>query len=276
MGNINIILAALFCATAPVSSTIVIGSKTEITESNFKLGKESVSTVRSAYENGMYSEFLREMDGVYAGADLKGLLNLRSKEVPLTFQEEWEEKFADLQKERNEKLLAAIADTDDSPFAKKVRSLASNFLTSDQEKAISRLNAFIAKSPESGANADENKLIEIDLEYEYKLLHAEYPTSDVSPEERAAYQLALRMEKMDKMVEASKNFEDHSLKQAVGIAAATLDERLARNIDGTDLNRLIREKVKPANATEEAVFSTLSAYQSEFADLMKQIDAANR
>lgn len=276
MGSINTILAALFCATAPVSSLFVIGADVEMRGSTLKLGKERVSQVRSAYENGMYNEFLKEMDGVYKEADLAGLLKMRSSDVPLTFQEEWEERFSDLQKERNEKLLHAIADLDDSFFAKKVRSLAANFLTPDQEKAVARLNAFIAKSPESGANSDENALIAIDIEYEYKLLHAEYPTSDVSPQEREAYLLALRMEKMDKMVEVSKKFEDRSLKQAVSIASSTLDERLARNIDGMELNRLVRDKVKPANETEEKVFGILSLYQAQFSELMKEIDAANR
>ncbi len=276
MGTINTILAACFCATAPISSIVFQDPKTESVASSIKLGKETVSSVRSGYENGIYNEFLTEMDAVYKEGDLGGLLQMRQKEVPATFQEKWEEKFLDLQKERNDQLLSIISDKDDTVFAKKVRSLAANLLTPEQEKALSKLNGFIAMAPGSGANEDENTLIDIDLEYEYKLLHAGYPTSDVSPEKRGAYQLALRMEKMDKMVAASKNFEDASLKQAVGIAAASLDERLARNLDGVDLNRLLKAKAKPSNATEEAVYSVLSSYQAKFTDLMKQIDHANQ
>jgi len=267
MGKLNTIFAALFCATAPIASIDAQEPKTEVTETSIKLGKETVSTVRSGYENGKYNEFLSEMDASYKDADLKGLIAMREKEVPVDFQDEWTAKFEALQKVRNQELLTVISDKDSSPFAQKVRSVASNISTSEQEKAVSKLNSFIAMAPGKGANDDENTLIDIDVEYEYKLLHA---ANDHSKER----QLALRMEKMDKMVQASKSFQDLSLKAAVGLASSNLDARLARNLDGVDLNGLA--KGKGSNQTEESVYSIISSYQGQFSDLMKQIDHANR
>ncbi len=276
MVNIKAILAAIFCATAPMGTVVEATTQAEVRQSPFQLGKETVASIRTGYENGEYHPFLAEMDASYKKADLSGLIQMRSKQVPIAFQEESEQRFLDLQKERNRELFNTLSEKDDSPFAMKVRSLAANPLTPEQEKAIAKLNSFISMAPNGGANADENQLIEIDLEYEYKLLHADLPTQENSPQERKAQQIALRMEKMDKMVQASKNFQDLSLKQAVTIGADTLDARLARNLDGADLNALLKSKEKPANDTEEKVLAVLSLYQEKFSDLMKEIDQANR
>ncbi len=274
MGNLSTILAAILCAVSPLVSGDIKGPQAEQPESRLKLGKETVSAVRSSYEKGEYDEFLAVMDEDFKGADLEGLIQMRQKQIPADFQEKWEEQFGELQKEKNRELLNALSDKDDSLFAEKVRSLAGNISTPEQEKAISRLNSFIVLAPNGGANDDENKLINIDLEYEYKILHAQIPMSDVSLQEQQEHQLALRMEKMEKMVAASKSFQDLSLKQAVGLAAANLDARLARNLDGVDLNAII--KGKPTNELEEKVYSILSSYQGQFSDLMKELDNANR
>jgi hypothetical protein len=276
MGQISTILAALFCATAPLGSIEVPKPQTESSQSSFKLGRELVSSVRASYENGKYNEFFSEMDESYKKADLTGVVQMRQKQIPVGFQEEWEQKFIQLQQMKNSELLNTLSDKDNSIFAQKVRSAAANITTPEQDKAISRLNSFIAMAPNTGANEDENILIDLDVEYEYKLLHAKLPVSDVSSEKMNEHQLALRMEKMDKMVEASKNFQDLSLKQAVGLAKASLDARMARNLDGADLNALVKGKVKPSNEAEENAYTVISSYQGQFSDLMKQLDNANR
>lgn len=273
--NISAILAALFCATAPVAALLDITPKTEVTQSNFQLGKETVLQIRSTYENGGYNQFLTEMDASYKTADLSALAGMRQGKSDLMEQsvEAFEQQIVALQKEKAEALLAALSDHDDSSFAQKVRSLAANLLTPEQERGVSRLNSFIARAPGTGVNADEDKLIEIDLEYEFKLLHSSSPTQDISSQ---AKQIVLKMEKMDKMVAASKSFQDPSLKQAVGIAGDTFDARMARHLDSSDLNSLVKTKAKPANATEEKIFSVIALYQGKFSDLMKEISSSIR
>lgn len=269
------ILAALFCATAPMATIVETApsNKSEEVLPGYTLGKERVSSIRSAYENGEYNEFLSEMDASHEEADLSGLIQMRQKDVPLEFQEKWEQQFSSLQKTRNGQLLEVIADTDDSAFANKVRSAAADLLTPEQEKAISRLNSFIAMAPKTGANDDENTLIDIDVEYEYKILHANLPLGN--PDSQAAHSIALRMEKMDKMVEASKNFQDMGLKTAVGMARDTFDARLGASLDGNDLNAMLKNKAKPNNETEGKVFSIFSLYQGKFADLLKELENEN-
>jgi hypothetical protein len=271
MGNISTILAALFCATAPFSSIEAPMLKTESSQSNFKLGRETVSGIRASYESGKYNSFFDEMDQSYKNADLTDFIQMRQSKTTPELQEKWEQQFINLQKKRNLELLQVIEDRDDSLLTQKVRSLTAQISTPEQEKAISRLNSFIVMAPGTGANEDENTLIALDLEYEYKALEVGAPLSGLSSSQKEEYLIALRMEKMDKMLAASKNFQDHSLKQAVGMAANQLDARLARNIDGADLNRLA--KAKASNSNEEAVYSIISSYQGQLSDLMKQIDS---
>ncbi len=279
MANISTILAALLLATSATQPVAAVEKKIEITQSQFVLGKETVGALRAAYEKGEYNDFLRQMDAEYQQAlsqnGLDGLIEMRQKEIPADFQAKWDQKFIDLQKQKNKDLLAAVSDKDQSVFAEKVRSVAGQVSTPEQEKAINRLHSLVQMAPQTGANDDENKLIAIDLEYEYKLLHATMPQSDISPQQRQDYQIVLRMEKMDKMMEASKTFQEHSLKQAVGLASANLDERLARNLDGADLNAFVKAKGKSSNETEKKVTEVLSSYQGQFSDLMKEIAQAN-
>lgn len=274
MGNFSTILTAILCASAPLASVETREIRAEQTQSNFKLGKETISTIRAAYEKGEYDTFLQKMDGSYSQAvsekGLDNLIEMRQKDVPVDFQNEMEAQFVALQKQRNEALLTTLSDDDSSIFAQKVRSLASNPSTPEQEKAISLLNNLISKAPNSGKNGDENKLIDIDMEYEFKLLGAAVPMDDISPQQRQEYQMALRMEKMDKMLEASKSFQDHALKQAVGLTAANFDERLARNLDGIEIHTYL--KGKPANDAEEKVASIISSYQGQFNDLLKNAE----
>jgi hypothetical protein len=276
MGYISVILASILCAGAPLESSEAKELGIEQSQAIFSLGQDTVSSVRKSYKNGQYSKFLKEMDESYKNADLSGLIEMRQKDIPVDFQEQWESKFSQLQKQRNQELLAVVSDKDTSILAKKVRSVASDVSTEPQEKAIAKLNSLIAMAPNSGANADENTLIAIDLEYEYKILHAQMPLSNVSPEQIKEHQLALRMEKMDKMVEASKTFQDHALKQAVALAAANLDARLARNIDGMDLNNLVKSQTAPTNETEEQIYAIISSYQDQFSNLMKEINNVNK
>jgi len=271
------ILASILCGTAPlVAQEEVQRPKTEQSQSNFKLGKETVSTVRTAYGEGEYNSFFGEMDASYKEAlsenGLETLVQIRSEEADAALAaKKWEEKALKLQNEKNKELLSLVPEKDDSVFAQKVRSVVANPSTPEQDKAISELHRFIQMAPNSGKNDDENKLISIDVEYEYKLLHLTLPTTDLSNDEIAEKRIALRMEKMDKMIAASKSFQDHALKQAVGLAAANLDARMARNLDGTDLNALVRGKVKPANELETQVYSVLSTYQEKFSELLKEI-----
>lgn len=270
MGYMNTILAAVLCATAPIASVQPAEIKQEQNQTNLRLGKDFVASVRAAYNNGEYDTFLKEMDASYKDADLSGLIEMRQEaKLPEKYLSQ-EQQFFDLQKQKNKDLLAVLSDKDSSIFAQKVRSVAGEIYTPEQEKAIARFATYYIKAPNTGANSDENTLIDLDLEYQYKLLHIYMPAA--STEHRLEYALALRMEKMDRMVAAAKNFQDLDLKKAVGIASSNFDAKLARNLDGDDLYKMVKAKVKPNNAVEEQVYSILASYQAQFSDLLKQME----
>lgn len=256
MKSISTILASLLFATTPLAA--------EPVQLKFELGETTVSNIREAYERGDYDSLFQEKELEYAKAaadnELEGLVEVRAN-APTVDVKKWEEKAAKLQKLKNKELLNALSDTDDSIFAKKVRSAAAILSTPDQDNAVSQLDSLLYKAPGTGKDNDENALIAIDLEYEYKLFHSD--TAD--------QRFALRMEKMDKMTAAAKKFSDAALKQAVGLASANFDARLAQTLDSKDLSDLAKGVVKPANMTEEKVAAIYAAYQANFSDLFKEI-----
>jgi hypothetical protein len=249
MNLISTILASLFLAVTPLATN---------------LGDTTISNIRKSYEKGEYNAYLKDMNTDYIKAvkdkELDGLVEVRSNSAKVDVKK-WEEKASKIQKLKNRELLSALNDNDNSLFAKKVRSASAILSTPDLEKAVATLDSLLYKAPGAGKNDDENALILIDLEYEYKLFRAE----------TAEQRFALRMEKMDKMLAASKNFSDASLKQAVGLAAANFDARLAQILDSKDLADLAKGIVKPTNPTEQKVASIYAAYQADFADLFKEI-----
>lgn len=278
MKTISTILAAVLCSSAPLvaqdgSSSPQIEQTSQI---QMQMGKETISALRQAYQKGEYDQFLKEMDEAYqtirSENQLSNLSDLRVAQLPeLKDGDKWEETAAALREEKNQQLLNAISDEDSSVFAQKVRSAAAKLSTSDQEKALAQLSLFRLMAPNSGKTADENRMIDLDLEYEFKVLHMGRPVEgETSASQKRLNQYVLQMEKSEKMAEAAKSFQDASLKQAVGLASSNLDERLAQNWDQMDLVFLARGKIKASNEQEEKIASILSSYQAKFNDQFQQ------
>lgn len=252
-------MAAFFLASPLLAIEGSASAKTERVE-RFTLGKDVVAEVRKSFENREFSEFFLTMDDAYRKADLKSFLEKRGeKEESLG---EFEEKFFLLQREKNAALKDLLSDKDHSLFAQKVRFLSSNILTLEQEKALSKLYSLIFKAPNGGESVDENSLIDIDIEYEVKLSLLNGSDPDFQKKH-----LALRMEKMEKMMKAAKDFEDMELKKALKIAKISLDTRLARNLDGDDLYRLMKEQSFETEL-EKNVCKLLENYREKFQELL--------
>lgn len=265
--NLSLTLAALFCALSPmaVQQSPPLPQQEEVA-APFKLGREAIAAVRQAYEEGEFRSFLHEMEQDYQKVRKKGglenLAAFRKGSIDSHLREIEEQ----LQKEKNRDLLQLVSEKD-SLFAEKVRTAATS-LPANEEETLLRLSSFSRMAPGSGKNGDENQLIELDLAYEYKAIHLDLPVLDGEPlSNRREKQYALKMEKMEKMVEASKTFKDSSLKDAVAMAAGSLDARLARNWDLSDLNALARGTFTPVSPLEKKVVSILNAYRDKIAEL---------
>jgi len=273
MKNLMILFAAISAGTAPLLSQL--GPKAtetvQLASMDAELsGQEAVGSIRSAYEKGEYAQFLDELNGSYAtlekNGQLKGLADMRSERLPEW--QDWEKRALKLQQEKSRALLDAVEGQPMTPFVQKVRSAAKQLSDDTQQKAIDRIVKFRFMAPGTGANEDENRMVDLDLEYEYKSLHLDLPGATAS--ERREKQCALKMEKLDKMVAAAAGFKDDSLKQAVAVYRENFDERLAQSWDIADLNALATGAKKPADATEEKVASLLALYQEKFSELTQQ------
>jgi hypothetical protein len=272
MKTISLILASLLSSGLLLADE---GSKPPASESQIivqqRLGKEAIAQIRSDYEAGRYDEFLKEMDSSYESVvenhKLSGLSSLRegTKADP-----KWTEEALILQKERNKELFQVVEGHDDL-FAQKVRSVASDASTPEQEAAILRLVEFRQMAPGTGKNSDENALIDLDLEYEYKSIHLDMPNPDRDPpSDRREKHYVLKMHHMDKLLSSAQEFEDADLKKIVELAAQNQDARMAQNWDQYDLSALVKGKEKPADLTQEKAVSLLQAHQEKMSDLTKR------
>lgn len=272
MKSISIILSSILCAASPLLAQDAPQPAAEQTIPSVQLGADSISLIRADYQNGAYDELLTELDDSYkqvqSESQLSGLADMRASIQPVPNLNQWEDQGLQIQKERNAILVEAL--TSDDAFAQKVRSAASS-LSPEEEQAWHQLARFRTMAPLSGANPDENRLIDLDLEYEYKALHLDMPLIENEQiSNRQDKQIALRMQKMDRMAEASKSFQDESLKETVQLASQSFDKRLTQQRDLSDLMALVKGKQKPQNPQEEKIASILSSYQQKTSDLTRQ------
>lgn len=270
---ISLILASILCAGTPsiVEEKSSGPATVQVVPSPFSLGSEVIKKIRIDYRDGSYSDFLKKMDSDYASAKkesaLEGLIEIRKEGARAQIHPEFARSYRVIQDAKKEQLLEAVKDSDDSVFAQKVRSAADGTSVTD-DKIIS----LYGKVPGSGKNSDENVLIDIDLEYYYKGIHLDSSKLDSSKQaDRREKHMVLEMEKTDRMLKASKGFEDKALQKSVETYATLLDERLARNYDMADLHDLARGKVKPATAAEKEAAAAVSRAQGALADLHRHL-----
>lgn len=284
MKILSLVVAALLCSTCPLMADIsATPSVSETNDSKFSLGSEFVDQVRTKYNEGGYREFLEEMDADYKKAqeesELEGLIAIRHEDALILAEhsvdmDRWNSIAHTWTLERNNDLLNAVKG-DNSTLAKKVQSIAEEN-DAAVEKAIAYSVDLRKLSPGEGKNADENRLIEIDLESEYKQIHLDSQAiGGQSIPDRREKHLVLRMEKMDQMLDASKHFEDKEIKQKIELLAQTADSRYAKGFDLSDLMNLARGKTSHATETEKKVALILSSYQGKFSDLTREIFEQN-
>ncbi len=143
---------------------------------------EGPKTVQTQYEQGSCKDFLHDLDAAYQearnSAQFEQFLSMRDGVLPAT------------------SVIAPL---------------------SDEEAAKNQIASYRFMKPGTGNNSDENKLINLDVEYEFKHIHLDsYAAVNGTPlEERQQQQAVLLMEWHDKMLKASESFQDEGLKETV-------------------------------------------------------------
>jgi hypothetical protein len=271
--NLKMVFAALLIGAVPVVAPVAlqkISEERSIQDIDPRLGVEAVALLRSEYQKGAYASFLKEMDVSYkealANHSLDSLNDMR-KGVPSDW-EGWEEMAQALQHQKGKELANAIQNEQDSIFISKVKSISASLTTPEQQRAIAYIASLRQLPLGSGENQEENALIALDLEYEYKALHLNVPGS--SNLDQRDKHLILRMEHLDKMTQLAKSFHNKDLQQKVALFSQNFDERMAQSWDLIDLNRFVKGTVAPQNGLEEKVASILKLYQEKMSDLTGQ------
>jgi hypothetical protein len=271
-------LAALICSVAPVSAQEPNSSpapiKEEIETPKMEVGKIAVAQIRAKLASGAYESLFNQLDADYQQAakehGLEGLVEMRQEMAPPTAAEraEWQKGVSSLLSDRRQALEEVIAGNETTLFGQKVSSAVGQNSPEVQE-ALAVLQAIHFKAPGTGATPDENRLIDLDLEYEYKALHLDALVRGERrpPQELREKQVALQMQYWQKAAELASSFQDDKLKKAVVILSATADERLARGWDAADLQLLAKGRIEPETRLEEKAAAVVSAYQEKLKTL---------
>lgn len=274
MNNLGFFFAALLASFSPEEErppTKILPQES----ARQRMGEELLQEIRTAYLEGRYTTFLQELDQAYQEAkkspSFHQFLDLRQSTFSSEEDQKWKQLFADWKKERDQKLLQAARADESSIYFKKI-SFISKELSPEEDTALESLAAYQLLVPGEGANADEETLIALDLEYEFKRIHLDsYAALDSnhSFEELRLQQDLLKMEEMDKLLAASRTFTDLRLKACIEQAAASLDMRLAQIRDSFDLYALLHQSER--TPMEEALATILASYQTKYSDIYKEL-----
>lgn len=258
-----LLLASILLTGSPVFAEGQTANTQELVspKTTFMRSSELIQTLRADLLSGRYADFLADMDKAYhdakEGNQLEGLIEIR-KEAVLSATDQFAQGYETIQAEKNSALLKAVKEQN-GVFADKVRSAATNNLNDQELDALQSLAFVRSNAPGTGKNIDENRLLEIDLEYAYKSIHLDSKVAaGQNIPDRKEKQLILEMSRMDQMLQASQGFEDKTLKAEVELVSSTLDARLTRASDVADLNLLVKGKMKPSSDVETQVAQILS------------------
>jgi hypothetical protein len=280
--TISLSLAALFCAASPLLAEEISKApeSEQVKETNFTLSGDFIQLVRSQYLNGDYQKFLQQMEKDYQRAKkddaLEGLIAMRKEDAAIASShsatsDHWHQVAQSWTQERNKELLKLIDSQDTSALAQKIRSVT-QALDPAVEETLAYFSHLKSLVPGEGRNADENFLIENDLELEYKQIHFDSISSlDRWLPDNQEKRLALRLEAADKILAASQHFEDKDLKAKVETLSQFMDTYYSRQIDLKDLHKLATGVLAPTNDLEKKAAAILSAYEGKFSNLTKEI-----
>lgn len=285
MKYISLTLAALFCASSPlVANEEVQTRNTEEAQSsqetNFSFNNDFVTSVRSQYAEGKYQEFLTQMDEDYKDAQkeglLEGLISIRKEDALISAEQnetakEWDKMAKSWAEERNKELLKLINSNDTSLLAKKIHAITQP-LDPIVEETLNYFFQLRNLEPGDGKNADENYLIDRDLELEYKQIHFDSSTAAERwiPDHQEK-RLALRLEMMDKMMADSQKFEDKDLQKKVQILSQFFDTFYTKQMDLRDLHLLATGMIAPTSDLEKKAAEILASFEGKFSELTRQI-----
>ncbi len=239
-----------------------------------RTGQEVLASLRTSYQNGTYDAFLANLRADFQTFVKSGKINefVKMRDIPqadeklLQLSSNWDSLHQKLIDERNQELKAAIDGQNDPIISQRVQSILTP-LTSEQRDALHYMASLRFKTPDKAVNADEKKLIEIDLASEFNIVHLDSQYAQKPFDDRVEKHILINMEMYRQMADAAQSFDNSQLKKKISEAAAGFDFWQARSLDMRELNRLVK---KPGSDLEKKIASILSSYQAKKEDLYQK------
>lgn len=258
-----------FIAILAITSTPAL----EGSEAPTNAGKTVVTQVEERYNSGEYETFLEDLHTEYERAGKAGALRGLFESAKAAIQpqenevalEAYRSKVDTLSKERNQRLLDAIAENPDLEIVQKVDSIVFFHLPTEQRDVLRELDSLKYHIPETAEGTIENKISALETEYYIKslLLDVSKIKKNNTSDELEEKKIALGFAKLDKMESAAKNLGDKNWMKKVALAKTGFSSDKAFRIDLESLQKLAIGTANPQNPVEEKVKEIMMDYQSQ-------------
>lgn len=233
--------------------------------------KPFVQEVETSYNEGVYDDFLRQLDEQYRKAGKVGALrnifetakkSMKNKDPALKTINP--DQFKKQSQERNKHLLEAIADHPDLEIVQKIDQVVFSEPTAKQEKILTDLDSLKYELPENTRPTLKNKISALETEYYLKslLLDVGNHKSQSPTFELKKKKMVLSFEKFDKMQEIVSDFSDPIWEEKIAIAKDAFRVQSAYRDCLSDLEALALDLTIPKNSVEEKVKQIMMEYST--------------
>lgn len=233
-------------------------------------GKAIVAEVEVAYKKGKYDSFLEQLDQQYKKAGKAGVLHSVFKKAKTSLKKQQsltdsEDKLQKLTQERNQRLLTLIEKSPKAEIAERIDSIVYYALQPQQTAFFDELEALREKVPEANGSTVENKISALETEYYIKSLLLDIANlhSGTSFEELQAKKTALILEKLDRIEDVAKDFDDVTWRKKIQQAKPFFLAHRAYQIDSSHLKAMANGSISPQNSVEEKVQAIMMDYQQQ-------------
>lgn len=244
-------------------------------------GKEIIRDVETSYSLGQYDSFFMQMHQQYQMAGKAGIFRgiynpakaarqSSAQKLPKA-RENYRNKIKQLNEQRNQKLLEAIAENPDLAIVKRVDNVAFYNEIDDDLDLLDEFDALKLQVPQHAKATIDNKIAALEVEYYIKSLlldagaHHKKTNSDLTKKK-----IALHLDKFKKMKETAQNYgEWNVLKKVERVQKVYLADQ-AYKIDLAALNELAIGKVDAQNTVEQKVKEIMMDYQQQKQSIIAQ------
>ena len=266
--------------TAPRENTQVIEIK------QTKPATALVDEVVQEFNEGKYRSFLSRLDKQWAKDrtefQMNSLLDERKKVASLPSKNPKEaESYAKaseiILKERDQALIELCMNSPASPESTSIKNMIFLTLSADQRKSLDYLYSLKLMFKGDGKTPLENELINLDVEYWLKSRSLDVATLEQkeSLETSLKKQLALDLEKLEKMKDAALKDPDSAAGHAILVAYGVYPKYKAVLLEESRLNLLAKGMIAPDSPFEEKAKKVMQSFNEKHLQLVSKYFPSN-